>query len=168
VGVAWARRACARRRSGRREQRRAVPQPGGAAPPDVGVSLARTADELALAERVAIEGYPIDEARGLPAGRVLAPALLDTDVRYRVGTRDGQPVGVGGSFVGHGVVNLCLAATLPAARRRGVWEALVWARVDDAPDLPAVAFTSDHSRPGFARMGFLVLGRLTFWLRVNG
>jgi hypothetical protein len=65
-------------------------------------------------------------------------------------------------------VKLCLAATLADARRRGVWESLVWARIADAPDLPAVAYTSDDSRPGFARMGFLVVQRLTFWLRVPG
>ena len=45
-----------------------------------------------------------------------------------------------------GVVNLCLAATLSAARRRGAWQALVAARCAASPDLPAVAFTSDYSR----------------------
>ena len=35
----------------------------------------------------------------------------------------------------------------------------------DAPDLPAVAFTSDYSRPGFERMGFLVIMRFTLWWR---
>ncbi|HEV8627666.1 MAG TPA: hypothetical protein VG034_24780 [Acidimicrobiia bacterium] len=32
-------------------------------------------------------------------------------------------------------------------RRRGVWEALVWARVAEDPGLPAVAYTSNFSRP---------------------
>lgn len=34
-----------------------------------------------------------------------------------------------------------------------------------APDLPAVAFTSDYSRPGFLRMGFLPITRFTMWAR---
>jgi hypothetical protein len=63
------------------------------------------------------------------------------------------------------LVNLCLAATLPSARRRGAWASLVWARVDDARELPAAAFTSDDSRPGFIRMGFLPITRFTLWLR---
>ena len=134
--------------------------------PGVRTSIVRDATGLARAEQVAVQGYPIPDAIGLPPGSVLAPALLDTDVRYRVGMLDGNPVGVGGSFVAHGVVNLCLAATLAAARRRGVWEALVWGRVGDAPELPAMAFTSDDSRPGFVRMGFLALSRLTLWLRL--
>ena len=33
------------------------------------------------------------------------------------------------------------------------------------PALPAVAFTSDHSRPGFVRMGFLPITRFTLWSR---
>jgi hypothetical protein len=46
-----------------------------------------------------------------------------------------------------------------------VWEALVWDRIDEAADLPAVAYTSDFSRPGFQRMGFVPVIRLTLWAR---
>jgi hypothetical protein len=55
------------------------------------------------------------------------------------------------------------SATLPAARRRGVWHALVAARCTATPDLPAVAFTSDYSRPGFVRTGLLPITRFTLW-----
>ncbi|MGH8991793.1 MAG: hypothetical protein ACRDYV_03650 [Acidimicrobiia bacterium] len=130
----------------------------------VEVRVAGDAGDLAVAERVAIEGYPMPEAGGEP-GALLPPALLETGVRVRLGLCDGEPSAVGNSYVGLGVVNLCLGATLPAARRRGVWEALVWARVNDAPDQPAVAYTSDHSRPGFIRMGFLPITRFTLWAR---
>lgn len=133
--------------------------------PGVELEVVEDAPALAAAERVAVEGYPMPDLVGSPPGEVLAPGLLATDVRYRIGRLDGTPVGVAARYVGHGVVNLCLAATLPAARRRGVWASLVWARVDDAPDLPAVAFTSDYSRPGFVRMGFLPITRFTLWTR---
>jgi hypothetical protein len=131
----------------------------------VEVSLVTTPDELAAAERVAVEGYPIDEARGRPAGSVLPPGLLGSGVSVRLGRLDGRPVAVGLGHVGCGVQNLCLGATLPAARRKGVWEALVWARVADAPELAAVAYTSDFSRPGFVRMGFVPVVRFTLWVR---
>ncbi len=49
---------------------------------------------------------------------------------------DGEPVSGAAALDAHGVVNLCFAATLPAGRRRGVWSALVWARVNEAPDQP--------------------------------
>jgi hypothetical protein len=45
-----------------------------------------------------------------------------------------------------------------------VWRTLVAARYTDIPDLPAVAFTSDYSRPGFLRMGFLPITRFTLWV----
>ena len=134
-------------------------------PTDVHVTVATTAAQLATCERIAIEGYPLDDAKDLPAGAVLAPGIVSTDVRYRAGLLDDDPVAAAASYVGQGVTNLCFAATLPAARRRGVWESLVWARLADAPTLPAVAFTSDFSRPGFERMGFLMITRFTLWWR---
>jgi hypothetical protein len=141
---------------------------GDVVAPGVVVREVTTVDDLHAAERVAIEGYPVDEARHAPPGSVLPPALLDAALRIRLALVDGVPAAVGLDHVGHGVVNLCLGATVPAARRRGAWESLVWARVDDAPDLPAVAYTSDFSRPGFLRMGFLPIARCTLWIRPPG
>jgi hypothetical protein len=116
-------------------------------------------------DRVMVEGYPMPEAAGLPAGSIYPTLSLEQGVTLRIGCVDGEPVAAGAGFVGQGVVNLCGAATLPAARRRGVWGALVRARAGDAPDLPAVAFTSDYSRPGFEHLGFLVVTRFTMWGR---
>ena len=99
----------------------------------------------------------------LPPNRALGPSLLRGAVRHWIGYLDGTPSAAAASHAAHGVVNLCLAATLPAARRRGVWHALATARCASTPDLPAVAFTSDYSRPGFLRMGFLPITRFTLW-----
>jgi hypothetical protein len=140
----------------------------GSVAPGVEVRVVTTVDDLHAAERVAVEGYPVPEAIGAPPGTVLPPALLDSALRVRLAFVDGEPAAVGLRHVGHGVANLCLGATLPVARRRGAWEALVWARVGDAPDLPAVAYTSDFSRPGFIRMGFLPITRFTLWIRPPG
>jgi hypothetical protein len=134
-------------------------------PPGVTVVRVDNAVELAMAERVAIDGYPLPEAEGLPAYSLLGTSLLDGPLRIRVAYVDGRPAALGSGHTGHGVVNLCLAATMAAARRRGAWRSLVWARVDDAPDLPAAAFTSDDSRPGFLRLGFLPITRFTLWLK---
>jgi len=40
--------------------------------------------------------------------------------------------------------------------------------VNEAPDQPAVAFTSDDSRPGFVKMGFLPAFRFTLLVRPPG
>jgi hypothetical protein len=138
-----------------------------AAPPRAGVEVVdvTTLDQLRVAERVAVDGYPIDAAKGAPPGTVFPDAVLHTGLRVRLGLVDGEPVSAASVHAAHGVVNLCFAATVPAGRRRGVWSALVWSRVGVAADQPAVAFTSDDSRPGFVRMGFLPLSRFTLLVR---
>ena len=140
-----------------------VGEPADAPPSGVNVRCAESADDLALVERILIDGYPAPELDGLPANRAMGPALLGSAVRHWIGYLDGTPVATAASHAAHGVVNLGLAATLPAARRHGVWRTLVTARCADTPDLPAVAFTSDYSRPGFLRMGFLPITRFTLW-----
>lgn len=137
------------------------------ATPRAGVEVVdvTTIEQLRVAERLAIDGYPIDAAKGAPPGTAFPDAMLDSDVTLRLGLVDGEPVAGANALDAHGVVNLCFAATLPAGRRRGVWSALVWARVAQAPDQPAVAFTSDDSRPGFVRMGFLPMTRFTLLVR---
>jgi hypothetical protein len=128
-----------------------------------------TVDDLHTLERVAVEGYPIDEAKGAPPGTLFTDTLLADQVtgrrlRLHLGLVDGTAVSGAAALDAHGVVNLCFAATLPAGRRRGVWSALVWARVNQVPDQPAVAFTSDDSRPGFVHMGFLPVSRFSLWV----
>jgi hypothetical protein len=136
--------------------------------PGVEVRDVTTADDLHTLERVAVDGYPLDEAKGAPSGTVFSATLLDSPIALRLGFVDGEPVSGAAALDAHGVVNLCFAATLPAGRRRGVWSALVWARVNQAPDQPSVAFTSDDSRPGFIRMGFLPMTRFTLLARPPG
>jgi GNAT superfamily N-acetyltransferase len=140
-----------------------VGEPADAPPGEVNVRRAESADDLALVERIVIDGYPMPELDWLPANRAMGPALLGSAVRHWIGYLDGTPTGAAASHAAHGVLNLCLAATLPAARRRGVWRALLAARCAGTPDLPAVAFTSDYSRPGFVRAGFLPITRFTLW-----
>jgi len=143
-----------------------APGPYEFAPPnDVEVRTVTTEDDLAALERIFIDGYPMPMAADLPRGAFMRPELLNGGITMRIGLLDGKPVAAGMSYVAHGLVNLCGGATMPDARRRGVWESLVWARVDDASECPAVAYTSDYSRPGFIRMGFLPILRFTLWGR---
>lgn len=134
-------------------------------PPGVDVQRAHSANDYRTADQIMVDGFVFDEARGEPPGTMLPYGTSGSGLEAYLGRYEGQAVAVGELFTGRGVVNLCGGATLPEARRRGVWRALVWARVAVAADLPAVAFTSDMSRPGFVRMGFLPLTRFTLWWR---
>jgi len=135
--------------------------------PGVVVRQAVSTADLAEVERVAIEGFNMSYLRGAPEGSMISPKLLDSPLTFRLAEVDGDVVAVSCNHVADGVNNLALAATLPNARRRGAWAALVWARVSDDPSLPALAYTSDDSRPGFERMGFLPILRFSLWLRAS-
>ena len=139
------------------------PQP--ATPVPSVVRRVRTAEELALAEQVVAEGYPMVEAQGAPAGSAYPPGVLGSSLHVFLADHEGRTVGTAASHVGHGVMNLCMAATLPEARRKGVWEALAQTRLAEEPNLPAAATTSDYSRKGFEKLGFLPVTRLTLWFR---
>ena len=143
-----------------------VPDDGiWATAPGVEVVEADSPAAVAVAERIFVDGYPVPWAKGAPPGTALPPGIVDEGLRVRIANVDGEPVAVGQGFVGHGLVNLCGGAALPAARRRGAWKALVRVRVADDPSLPAMAYTSDDSRPGFIALGFLVICRFTLWGR---
>lgn len=140
--------------------RDAAPRPGV----ELAVRRAGSAQDVRRAEAVLVDGYPMEAAQGQPGG-ALPASLLDTAVAIHLAALDGTDVAVGLGHTAHGCVNLCGGATLPEARRTGAWGALVRARMAAAPELPTVAFTSDHSRPGFEHLGFVSALRFTFWLR---
>ena len=133
--------------------------------PGVTTEVACTAEDLALGERLAAEGYPVEAAQGAPANSIYPEATLESPLLVRIGRLQGEPVSVAASYLAHDVVNLCLAATLAAGRRKGVWAQLVADRVNDEEHLPSCAITSDDSRPGFVKLGFLPVQRMTLWLR---
>jgi hypothetical protein len=63
------------------------------------------------------------------------------------------------------IAHFSFGVTLPLARRRGHWYALVRERLLSAPDLPAAGLFADDSRPGAERVGFLPVSRFTLWSR---
>jgi hypothetical protein len=123
-------------------------------------------DDVRAAERVMADGYPLEPAQGHP-GSALPESLAESDIAVHVASVDGTDVAVGMGYVAHGCINLCGAATLEASRRTGAWGALVRTRVAAAPELPAVAFTSDYSRPGFEHLGFVSAFRFTIWMKAR-
>ena len=140
-----------------------------AARPGVDLQLRRAVEpvDVLAAERVMVHGYPLETAKGNP-GSAFPESLGRSDASVHIAAVDGTDVAVGVGFVAHGCVNLCGAATLEAARRTGAWGALVRTRVAVAPELPAVAFTSDFSRPGFEHLGFVSTLRFTMWAKGRG
>jgi hypothetical protein len=132
--------------------------------PAVTVTEASTAEHLAQAERVLIEGYPMP---GAPPGSIFGADLLGGPTRVWLGTVDGEPASVAAAHVAAGAVLVEYVAALPTARGRGAGAAVTWAATLSEPDLPAVLISSDDGRPTYERMGYLALERWTAWLRLE-
>jgi hypothetical protein len=125
-------------------------QPPAQAPADVEVRRAQTADELLAAARIAAAAFGGREPTEAPG-----PPPAENPVYLAFA--DGEPVArASAAFTDHGVT-LFGGATLPAARGRGAYRALVAARWADAvargtPLL--VTQAGPMSRPILHRLGF--------------
>lgn len=136
-------------------------------PPQTSLELrwVETADELAAAERVMVEGYPMPELEPFKPGRLLAPALLEGPVRVVVAWDGDTPLATAAAISAHGVTLVENVAVMPAARGRGAGAAVTWAATVAEPDQPAVLIASDAGQPLYQRLGYLRLERWTVWLR---
>jgi hypothetical protein len=141
---------------------------GGQAPPlRDGVELhpVTGADDLAVAERVLVEGYPMPDLEPVVRGSILAPALLDGATRVWLAYVDGEPAAIAAAHVAGGAALVEYVAALPSARGRGAGAAATWAATLCEPDLPAVLIASDDGRPLYEAMGYVAVERWTVWIR---
>jgi Fe2+ transport system protein FeoA len=121
------------------------------APADVEVRRVETDEERLASARIAAIAF------GGPIPTEVKPREVDPDNVEYLAYVDGEPVArASGSFSEHGVT-LFGGSTLPEARGRGAYRALVAARWEDAVarGTPAlVTQASPMSRPILARLGF--------------
>lgn len=143
--------------------------PGGEPnpPPPAGVDVreVRDADELAVAERVLVEGYPLPGLDPFTPGDLLHPSLLRPDTRMWLARVDGEPAAMAAAHHHAGMTIVEFVATLPVARGRGAATAVARAATLADPALSAVLLASDDGRPVYERMGYLAVERWTAWLR---
>lgn len=144
---------------------------GGEAPalkPGVDVREVHSAADLAIAERVLVEGYPMPEMMPLTPGTILAPPILDGPTRVWIASVDGEPAAIAAAHVAGDAILVEYVAALENARGRGAGSAATWAATLCEPDLPAYLMASDDGRPVYERMGFHAIVRWSAWLRSGG
>ncbi|MGH3787438.1 MAG: GNAT family N-acetyltransferase [Pseudonocardiaceae bacterium] len=140
------------------------PRPDSSSP-EADVREVKDVDELAVAERVLVEGFPMPELEPLKPGDLLGPTLLQSDTRVWLAWADGQPAAVAAAHRYAGITLVEYVATLPAARGRGAGTAVTWAATLADPAAPAVLIASDDGRPVYERLGYIAVERWTVWLR---
>ena len=123
-------------------------------------------DELHIFERIAIEGFPMDEMRGAPPNSLFTPSML-ADPRFGawLGYLGDEPVSGAASMLEDGMVDVVMVATLPQARRKGIGLAITQRAARPELGLPAALLSSDEGRPIYERLGFVPILRGSFWYR---
>lgn len=142
-----------------------APGPSGT-PAGVEVREVRDTDQLRVAERVLVEGYPMPSLQPLTPGDLFGAAILDGPTRVWLGYDEDEPVAVAAAHHHAGMTLVEYVAALPAARGRGIGAAVTWAATLSEPDCPAALIASDDGRPVYERMGYRAIERWTAWLRL--
>ncbi|MFI9007566.1 GNAT family N-acetyltransferase [Actinosynnema sp. NPDC053489] len=128
--------------------------------PHLDVRPARTAEEWAAAERVVVDGFPL---QGFPTGNALPLALRrHGGFHLRTARRDGVVAGACLAVESAGAVGAYWVTTLPEHRSRGVGRALMSGVVNDSP-VPVTLTATRAGRPLYESLGFSVVARATWW-----
>jgi hypothetical protein len=120
-------------------------------------------EDLATAERVLVEGFPMPGAEPLTAGDVLNPAMLGPDTRVWLALVDGEPAAVAAAHSHGGATLVEYVAALAVARGRGAGSAVTWAATLAWPGQPAILIASDDGRPVYESMGYVAIERWAAW-----
>jgi hypothetical protein len=147
----------------------AVRSPGGPLPgtrPDIRVERVTDPARLAEWEEVAVNGFPFTDLQPFQKGALVGDSILDDPrLRFWLAYDGDLPAAAAVLHVEHGVAGFALGATLAGSRRKGLWYALVRARLLEEPSLPAASVFSEDSRPGAEEIGFVPVTRWTLWSR---
>lgn len=144
---------------------------GGDAPatkPGVTVREVVDEDDLAVAERILVEGYPMPDLEPLARGDLLGPRILGGPTRVWLAWYDEAPVAVAAAHSAAGMTLVEYVATVSQARGVGAGSAVTWAATLSRPEHPAVLIASDDGRPVYERMGYVAIERWSAWLRQGG
>ncbi|MFI9814537.1 GNAT family N-acetyltransferase [Saccharothrix variisporea] len=135
-------------------------QPAPVPPPALDVTRVETVAQLAVAEKVVLDGFPLP---GFAPGEALTPALLDRpEARLHLVTREGEPAGACLSIVDEKATGLYWVTTLPEHRSRGVGRALLGAALDGW-DVPVTLTATKAGRPLYDSFGFDVVAHARWW-----
>lgn len=115
----------------------------GSAPADIVVTCCNESDFNAWLD-VVVTGFAAPDVQGVPSHESFAREVIERVIadmcaapgfaRY-MAHRGGAPAGGASTFIGHGIAQMCGAATLPDHRRRGVQTAMLATRLTEAARL---------------------------------
>ncbi|MEV6288798.1 hypothetical protein [Kribbella sp. NPDC051770] len=124
-----------------------------------------TPEELADAEQVLVNGYPLPELQPYHQGDLYSPTFLAGDTAAWVAYDGPTPVATSVAHHAHGMTVVENVAALPQARGRGAGAAITWAATTHHLTHPATLIASDAGQPIYQRLDYVRLERWTVWVR---
>lgn len=140
-------------------------EPPSLLPSELRIVEVEDAATLAVAESVAIDGYPLPELQPVRPGSLFDASWLGGPLRIWVGYVDGRVIATASAYVDDAVTGIYLVVTLPEARGRGYGAAITARAALANPAVPAVLQASDMGRPVYERLGFAALDRYSLWVK---
>jgi GNAT superfamily N-acetyltransferase len=134
--------------------------------PGVRVVRVGDADQLAEAERVMVEGFPLRSFRPLTTGAALPPRLLATPgFDVWLGYRNDRPAAAGYTFDDGDAVGVYWLATQAEHRSAGMGRAVLATALATAPDRPWTLVATDAGRPLYESLGFETVTTAVWYTR---
>jgi GNAT superfamily N-acetyltransferase len=136
----------------------------GAVPAADGVVRVGSLPMLRVAERVTVDGFPIERYLPYRAGEMYPPSLLeDAALAWFLLERDGSPAGACLGFADGVVGGVYWMTTLPEHRSKGVGRALMHAVLRHFADVPVTLTAAKPGKPLYDSLGFVTAGLATWW-----
>ncbi|MEC3980891.1 GNAT family N-acetyltransferase [Amycolatopsis sp. H20-H5] len=142
--------------------RKPGPAPASPSPPDVFRVTDR--DQLAIAERIIMDGFTLAAFQPYQPGRAFPDGLLEhAGADLFVLTREGVPAGACVTFFDGTAGGAYWVTTLPEHRSHGVGRALTHAVLDHFADVPVTLSASKPGKPLYDSLGFDTLNLANWW-----
>ncbi|MFI1992088.1 GNAT family N-acetyltransferase [Actinoplanes sp. NPDC020271] len=123
-------------------------------------------DELAVAERVMIDGFPLRRYQPVVRGHALPPRILGLPGwRFWLAYSKGSPAAAAYTFDDGTAVGLYWLATLPEFRSRGLGRAILNRAFDAHPEQPFALVATDAGRPLYEKLGFHTTAMANWYTR---
>jgi GNAT superfamily N-acetyltransferase len=129
----------------------------------VEVKVAADLDELAIADRVIIDGFPVVPN---PQGPILPQSVLQQpEWKVWLAYRDEVPAAAAYTYDDGVAVGVYMLATLPEHRSAGLGRAIMAAAINAHPNRLIALVATDAGAPLYRSQGFVEVSTATWYIR---
>ena len=132
--------------------------------PRLPTAVVTSENEIAIAERVVVDGFPLDRFQPYRRGECLPYSLTENPgTRFHLAHRDGEPAGACATFFDGTVGGVYWVGTLPEHRSHGVGRAIMTSALRELGDVPATLTATAAGQPLYESLGFRTVSESTWW-----